>query len=59
MIVQIKLFLFILSCIYSFRYIIEFFIKILQENPEQMEIEKTNQVFLYFSSAYIITYFLI
>lgn len=56
---QIKLFLFVLSIIYSVRFAFEFVIKLTQENPEPMQISKVNQTFLYFSVSYIITYFLI
>ncbi len=56
---QIKLFLFVLSLIYSLRFVFEFVIKLTQENPEPMDISKVNQTFLYFSVSYIITFFLI
>ena len=56
---QIKLFLFILSLIYNFRFIIEFVVKLFQENPSILKISKTDQVFLYFSISYFITYFFI
>lgn len=56
---QIKIFLFVLSIIYTLRFIFEFVFKLTQENPEPLVIKETEKVFLYFSSAYIITYFLI
>lgn len=56
---QIKLFLFVLSLIYSLRFVSEFVIKLAQESPEPMSVSKVEQTFLYFSVAYIITFFLI
>ncbi len=56
---QIKIFLFVLSIIYTLRFIFEFVFKLTQENPEPLVVKETEKVFLYFSSAYIITYFLI
>jgi len=57
---QIKLFLFVLSVIYTLRFIIEFALKlILQNNPDPMKISNVNQIFLYFSISYIITFILI
>lgn len=59
MINEIKLFLFVLSIIYGLRFIIEFVIKLFQENPEPINIKETEKVFLYISTSYIITYILI
>lgn len=59
MINEIKLFLFVLSIIYTLRFIVEFGIKFTQENPEPMKVTATEKVFVYFSLSYIITYFLI
>lgn len=58
MLIKIELFLFILSVIFSLRFVIEFFVRFKDENPKPMEISKTNQVFLYLAISYIITYFL-
>ncbi len=55
MINEIKIFLLILSIVYSLRFIIEFVVKLLQEEPVPMKISKTNEVLLYFSLSYIIT----
>ena len=41
------------------RFVSEFVFKLTQENPEPMKISNINQVFLYFSVSYIITFFLI
>ena len=56
---QIKIFLFVLSIIYTLKFIFEFIFKLTQENPEPLVVKEIEKVFLYFSSAYIITYFLI
>jgi hypothetical protein len=56
---QIKLFLFVLSLIYTLRFVFEFVLKLTQQNPEPLVIKEIEKIFLYFTSAYIITYFLI
>ena len=56
---QIKIFLFVLSLIYTLRFVFEFVLKLTQENPAPLIIKELEKVFLYLSSAYIITYFLI
>jgi hypothetical protein len=56
---QIKLFLFVLSLIYTLRFVFEFVFKLTQENPEPLVVKELEKVFLYLSSAYIITYILI
>ncbi len=56
---QIKVFLFVLSLIYTLRFVFEFVFKLIQENPEPLVIKEIEKVFLYLTSAYIITYFLI
>lgn len=56
---EIKIFLFVLSIVYSLRYIAEFVIKLIQEESEPMKLSKVEGIFLYFAISYIITYFLI
>lgn len=56
---QIKLFLFILSLIYELRFVFEIVLKFFQENPTPLIVKESEKIFLYFSSAYTITYFLI
>jgi hypothetical protein len=56
---EVKLFFFILSIVYTLRFVIEFVFKLFDDNPSVLVISKVNQVFLYFSFSYIITYFLI
>ena len=52
-------FLLVLSTIYVVRFVVEFGIKLLQDNPEPLEISKTETVFMYMAISYIITYILI
>lgn len=59
MITEIKLFLFVLSCVYTLRFIVEFIVKLFEENPSVLKVSKINQSLLYFTVSYIITYFLI
>ena len=56
---QIKLFFFVLSIVYSLRIIVEFGMKLTQENPEQMKLTKFEQALQIISLSYIITYILI
>ena len=56
---QIKLFLFVLSVVYSLRIAITFGIKLTQDNPEPMELSQIEKVGLHFAVSFIITYFLI
>ncbi len=56
---EIKIFLFILSLVYTLRFIFEFGIKLFQTEPEPMTIKEIEKTILYFSISYIITYFLI
>jgi len=59
MINELKLFLLILSSIFTLRFVFEFVFKLFQENPEQIKINKTEKVLLHVATAYIITYILI
>lgn len=56
---EIKIFLFILSLVYTLKFVFEFGLKLFQEDPEPMTIKEIEKSLLYFSVAYIITYFLI
>lgn len=55
---QFKLFLFILSVIYLSKFVIEFIIKLFQENPEPMSLTKIEQIIQLVALSYIITYIL-
>jgi hypothetical protein len=59
MIEQIKLFLFVMSIIYTLRFVVEFVVRLTQENPEPMTMSKLDQTFQIISLSYIITYILI
>jgi|694.fasta_scaffold39382_12 hypothetical protein len=52
---EIKIFFLVLSFVYSLRFILEFIIKLIQEEPVPMKINKVNEIFLYLSLSYIIT----
>ena len=56
---QIKLFLFVLSIIYSLRIAVEFVVKLTQDNPEPMKISKVEQTLLLLSISFVITHILI
>jgi hypothetical protein len=55
---QIKLFFFVLSIIYLSKFIVEFTIKLFQENPEPMSLTKIEQTIQLAALSYIITYIL-
>lgn len=59
MIEQIKLFFFVLSFVYTLKFVFEFVVKLFQTEPVPMKVSKVNETFLYLSISYIITYFLI
>jgi len=56
---EIKTFLFILSIVYILRFVVEFVLKLMDNNPSVLKVSNTNQVFLYFAISYFITYFII
>jgi Na+-driven multidrug efflux pump len=56
---QIKLFLFVLSIIYILRFIVELAIRLFQDNPDALTLSKTEQFLHYVALSYIITYILI
>lgn len=56
---EIKIFLFVLSVLFVLKHVFVLGIYLFSENPKPMELNNTNQVGLYFSIAYIITYFII
>ncbi len=55
---QIKVFLFVISLLFSVRLIAEFTIKLFQDNPEPLVLSKTEQVLVYLAVSYIITFIL-
>jgi hypothetical protein len=56
MLQEIKLFLFVLSIVYLTKFLLEFTIKLFQENPEPMKLSKVEQTLQILSASYIITY---
>jgi hypothetical protein len=59
MIEQFKLFLFVLSIVFTLRFVVEFIIKLFQEEPQPMEVSSVKEVFIYLALSYIITYIII
>ena len=56
---QIKLFFFVLGILYLTKFLLEFIVKLFQENPEPMKLSKVEQTLQLISVSYIITYILI
>lgn len=55
MMIKIELYFLVLSIVYISKFLLEFILTLREEDPEPMNISKTNQVFLYFAIAYILT----
>ena len=55
---QVKIFLFVISVLFSMRLIAEFTIKLFQDNPEPLVLSKIEQVLIYLAASYIITFIL-
>ena len=55
---QIKLFFFVLGMLYLTKFLLEFIVKLFQENPEPMKLSNVEQIILLVASSYIITYIL-
>jgi Na+-driven multidrug efflux pump len=55
---QVKIFLFVISILFSIRLIAEFTIKLFQDNPEPLVLSKIQQVLIYLAASYIITFIL-
>ena len=58
MMLQIKLFFFVLGILYLTKFLLEFIVKLFQENPEPMKLSNVEQITLLVASSYIITYIL-
>ena len=58
MLLQIKLFLFVLSVIYNLKFIIELTVRLFQDNPEPMRLSKLEQFYQFIALSYIITFIL-
>ena len=57
--IEIKIFLLVLSIIYLLRYVISFLVKLSEEEPTPIKISDISKIFIYLSISYIITYFFI
>ena len=55
---QVKIFLFVISILFSIRLIAEFTIKLFQDNPEPLVLSKIEQVLIYLAVSYIIKFIL-
>ena len=58
MLQEIKLFLFVLGIVYLTKFVLEFTVKLFQDNPEPMKLSKVEQTLQLLSVSYIITYLL-
>jgi|694.fasta_scaffold36822_5 hypothetical protein len=56
MITNIVVFFAILSLVYTLRFVVEFIIKFLSEEPKLMKLSKVDIVFLYLTISYLITF---
>jgi hypothetical protein len=55
---QISLFFFVLSIIYTLRFVVELVIRLVQDEPEPLVLNKYEQFAHYVALSYIITYLL-
>jgi hypothetical protein len=58
MLQQIKLFLFVLSIIYTLRFVVELVIRLFQDNPDPIQLSKLEQFYQFVALSYIITFIL-
>jgi len=58
MLQQIKIFLFVLSIIYTLRFIVELVIRLFQDNPDPIQLSKLEQFYQFVALSYIITFIL-
>ena len=58
MLQQIKLFLFVLSIIYTLRFVAELVIRLFQDNPDPIQLSKLEQFYQFVALSYIITFIL-
>jgi hypothetical protein len=59
MLTEIKLFLFVLSIIYTLRFVVELVIRLFQTDPDPINLTKLEQFSHYVALSYIITYIII
>jgi len=58
MLQQIKIFLFVLSIIYTIRFVVELIIRLIQDNPDPITLSKLEQFYQFVALSYIITFIL-
>jgi len=58
MLQQIKIFLFVLSIIYTLRFVVELVIRLFQDNPDPIQLSKLEQFYQFVALSYIITFIL-
>jgi len=56
MVNNIGLYFFILSIVYNLKFILEFLVKLREENPKPLIISNVEKIVMYFTISYIITY---
>jgi hypothetical protein len=56
---EFKLFVFVLSVLYTATFTVDFVLKLFQDNPEPIKVSRLDGTLLYLTVSYIITYFLI
>lgn len=56
---EIKIFLLVLSILYSMKFVSQFVLKMTQETPEPIKVNKVEQTLLFLAVSYVITFFLI
>jgi hypothetical protein len=56
---EIKLFVLVLSIMYTTTFTIDFVLKLFQDNPEPIKTSRLDGTLLYLAVSYIITYILI
>ena len=59
MLEEFKLFLLVLSSVFVLVQLFNFIILLFDENPKPLKINKDNQILLYLTISYIITYIII
>lgn len=57
--IEVKIFLLVLSIVFLLRYAIEFIVKLGEDEPTPMKMNDLSKILIYLSISYIITYMLI
>lgn len=56
---QISLYFLVLSVLFLLRHLFAFFIRFKDDDPKPIEVNKINEVLLYLTTAYIISYIIV